>query len=59
MQTLLYADDMANIGDTVGELQKQTEWLEIFCILYGIKMNLSKTKMMIFRRGGYPKKNEK
>ncbi len=54
IQTLLYADDMANIADTIGGLQKQ---LGKKCNLYG--MNLRKMKIMVFRRGGSLNKDEK
>lgn len=39
VQTLLYADDMDNVSDTVGGLQKEAEQLEIFCSLYGMRVN--------------------
>uniref|UniRef100_A0A8C2BTG1 Reverse transcriptase domain-containing protein n=1 Tax=Cyprinus carpio TaxID=7962 RepID=A0A8C2BTG1_CYPCA len=45
VQTLLYADDMANIF--------------FFCNLYGMRVNLSKTKIMVYRRGGSLNKDEK
>uniref|UniRef100_A0A8C1VFG1 Reverse transcriptase domain-containing protein n=1 Tax=Cyprinus carpio TaxID=7962 RepID=A0A8C1VFG1_CYPCA len=38
VQTLLYADDMANIADTIGGLQKQIKQLKMFCNLYGMRM---------------------
>uniref|UniRef100_A0A3Q3S8W6 Reverse transcriptase domain-containing protein n=1 Tax=Mastacembelus armatus TaxID=205130 RepID=A0A3Q3S8W6_9TELE len=53
VQTLLYADD------TVGGLQKPIEQLEEFCNLYGMRVTLSKTKIMVFRRGGCLNKDEK
>ncbi len=59
VQTLLYADDMANISDTIGELQKQIEQLENLCNLYGMRVNLSKMKIVVFRRGGSLNKDEK
>jgi len=67
VQTLLYADDiMANVSDTIGGLQKETEQLvkklnswQIFCGLYSMRVNLSKTKVMVFRRAGTLNKNEK
>ena len=56
---LLYADDMVNIADTVGRLQNQINILAEFCYKYGMKVNLDKTKIMVFRRGGPLRKNEK
>ena len=34
VQTLLYADDMANVSDTIGGLRKEIEQLEIFCNIW-------------------------
>ncbi len=59
IQTLLYADDMANIADTIGGLQKHIEQLEKCCSLYGMRVNLNKMKIMVFRRGGSLNKDEK
>ncbi len=50
---------MANIADTIGGLQKQIEQLEKCCNLYGMRVNLSKTKIMVVRRGGSLNKDEK
>jgi len=46
VQTLLYADDMVNVSDTIGGLQKEIEQLETFCNRYGMRVNLSKTKFL-------------
>ncbi|MEW8545659.1 MAG: reverse transcriptase family protein [Candidatus Thiodiazotropha sp.] len=56
---LLYADDVANLADTVRNLQFQLDILSRFCELSDMKINLSKTKIMVFRNGGYIRENEK
>ena len=56
---LLYADDLVFVGDTVGRVQKLLNILSIYCYKWGLKVNLVKTKMMVFRNGGIVKRNEK
>ena len=56
---LLFADDVVNFADTILNLQNQIKLLEKFCIKYGMKINLQKSKIMVFRRGGVTKKTEK
>ena len=48
---LMYADDIVLAGDTVPELQRKINILEIFCEKWGIKVNLKKTKVVVFRNG--------
>ena len=55
---LLYADDMALIADTVGRLQRMIDVLESYCCKWNMLVNLIKTKIMVFRRGGVLRKNE-
>ena len=57
--SLLYADDIGCVADTVFRLQKQINFVEMFCNKYGMKINLDKTKIVVFRRGGNIKSNEK
>lgn len=59
VKLLLYADDIVLCADTVGNLQKQINILKVFCEKWGMKLNLKKTKVMVFRRGGRLRKNEK
>ena len=47
---LMYADDIVILGDTVLELQRKIRVLEV---------NLSKTKVIVFRNGGVMSKSEK
>lgn len=56
---LLYADDIANCADTVVSLQSQLNLVESFCVRTGMRVNLSKTKIIVFRRGGFLRSNEK
>ncbi len=55
---LLYADDLVIVGDHVGRLQKILNTLSEFCNKWALKVNMSKTKSMVFRNGGIIKKNE-
>ena len=56
---LLYADDIAIIGDKIGFVQKTLDELSVFCRKWGLKVNLSKTKLLVYRNGGIVKDNEK
>ena len=56
---LLYADDIAQVADMVGRLQKQIDILSEFCKLTGMRVNEDKTKIIVFRNGGIIRKNEK
>ena len=56
---ILYADDMANCSDTVGRLQAQINVISNFCNRTGMKINLKKTMIIVFRNGGYLRENEK
>ena len=56
---LMYADDIANFADTVARLQKQIDILSTFCHCVKMKVNLNKTKIMVFRNGGCLKLVEK
>ena len=57
--TLLYADDMVLCADTIGNLQKQLNVLEIYCQKWGMKVNMKKSMIVVYRNGGILKKNEK
>ncbi|KAK6191078.1 hypothetical protein SNE40_002826 [Patella caerulea] len=57
--SLMYADDIANVSDTVNRLQNQINCIHEFCIKYGMQVNVNKTKISVFRRGGILKGNEK
>lgn len=56
---LMYADDVAEGGDTVFRLQSMIDSLEQFSVKWGLDVNLAKTKIVVFRTGGMLKKVEK
>ena len=56
---LLYADDLVLIGDQVGNVQNLLNILSDFCSKWGLKVNMDKTKMLVYRNGGIVKQNEK
>ena len=56
---LFYADDVAVFADTVFDMQKKIDMLYDFCSKWGLTVNLNKTKIMVFRNGGYLKSIEK
>ena len=56
---LLYADDTANCADTVFSLQQQLQRIEMFCNKTGMRVNLGKIKIVVFRNGGFLRSNEK
>jgi hypothetical protein len=57
--TLMYADDLVLCSDSVGRLQQMIYVLETFCKNWGLEVNLTKTKAIVFRRGGPLRKNER
>ena len=59
VKILLYADDIILCADTVGNLQAHINVLKVFCDRWGMKVNLKKTKIMVFRRGGQLRRCEK
>ena len=46
-------------SDMPGRLQHMLNVLKMFCDKWGLKLNLLKTKILVFRRGGIVKQNEK
>ena len=57
--SLFYADDLANCGDTVRNLQKLADHLSSFCKRWKMRVNIDKTKVIVFRNGGYLRHYEK
>ena len=57
--SLMFADDVALIADTVCGLQRQLNALQIFCKDNLLNVNTKKTKIVIFRNGGRPSSKEK
>ena len=58
VMALLFADDVAICSETVGRLREMIKVLENFSNKWGLKVNLDKTKIMVFRRGGKIKADE-
>ena len=56
---LFFADDIALISDTISGLQKQLDILLKYCKEYKMIVNIIKTKVMVFRRGGMLSRREK
>ena len=55
---LLYADDLCLFSSTVIGLQRLFNRLSDFCATWKLSVNISKTKIIVFRRGGVLKSNE-
>ena len=56
---LLFADDVALISTSPGGLQVQLNNLSICCSNLGLEVNKEKTKVMVFRKGGFLGDREK
>ena len=55
---LFFADDMALISDTVSGLQIKLNILHDQCVRLGLEINLDKSNIVVFRKGGYLSKYE-
>lgn len=56
---LLFADDIALISTTPGGLQAQLDSLKVCCDRLELNVNKDKTKIMVFRKGGFLGRREK
>jgi hypothetical protein len=56
---LMFADDIAFIADTISNLQKQLNILQSFCDQSKLKVNVNKTKIVVFKRGGQLSRRER
>jgi len=56
---LLFADDMVLFSETIGGLQEGLDLLSEYCSKWGLTVNLDKTKIVIFRKGGRVAKRER
>ena len=54
----LFADDLALLADTVVNLQRQLNLLSDFCNTNKLKVNKSKTKIVVFKNGGILSRHE-
>ena len=59
MKLLVFADDQALLSGNREGLQKGLQDLEKYCGKWGLKINTTKTKIMIFRKGGRVSKKDK
>ena len=58
LYTLLYADDIIIMAESVTELQEALNSLHKYCKLWLLTVNITKTKIVIFSKGKvrkYPK----
>ena len=58
IMALMFADDVAMCSDTIGRVRERIEVLKQFSDKWRMKINLEKTKIMIFRRGGKIRQDE-
>ena len=56
---LLFADDIASIADTIAGLQWQLNALQECCNDFKLIVNVTKTKVLVFKKGGRLPKAEK
>lgn len=56
---LLFADDMVLLGRTPADLQNSLELLYEYCYKWGLSVNIPKTKIMVFRKRGPLRQDEK
>ena len=59
MIALMFADDVACFSDTIIRLQHQINCIHSFCESVGMSLNLLKTKIIVFRKGGILKQMDK
>ena len=52
MFMLLYADDIVFFANSPDELQRSLDLLSNYCYIWKLTVNISKTKVMVFRNGG-------
>ena len=56
---LLFADDIVLLSSTIGGLQKQINELEKYCKETKLDVNMKKTKVITFKKGGKLSRHEK
>ena len=56
---MLFADDMVIFGSTPQDLQNSLDMLKSYCDKWSLTVNTSKTKIMVFRKRGSTRQNEK
>ena len=56
---LLYADDIVIFSESPEEMQSSLDILNNYCNKWKLKVNIGKTKIMVFRKGGILRRNLK
>ena len=56
---LLFADDMVIVGESPADLQLSLNNLYEYCNTWSLEVNISKTKIVVFRKRGRIKQNER
>ena len=51
LHMIMHADDICAVYDTIGRVQSQLNVLKMFCQRYGLMVNMTETKLMVFGRG--------
>lgn len=51
---LLFADDVILLATSPAHLQQQLDVLELFCLIFNMKVNLKKTEVIVFRPSRAP-----
>ena len=59
VMALMFADDISCFADTVVRLKRLIDLIDFFCKSVGMTLNLTKTKIIVFRNGGIIKQMEK
>lgn len=58
VRLLMYADDIVILADDVYVLRRMIKRLEEYCLLWAVEVNLEKSEIMVFRKGGRLAKEE-
>ena len=53
INSLLYADDLVILSESAHGLQNCLDKLEAYCLRWNLTVNLQKTKIIIFNKGGF------
>jgi hypothetical protein len=55
VKCLLFADDLMLLSPSKEGLQQNLDLLRRFCQIWALKVNFSKTKIMVFQKGPVPR----
>ena len=55
----MFADDMVIIGHSNLDLQQHLNRLHLYCNLWGLEVNIAKTKAVVFRKRGSVRTDER